>query len=605
MSRRGQPLETKDRLVRLIREDGVDLSAAARACEISTRTASRILAEVDTPQRSLPFSGEIQPPANVPPPNWGSDQPRPSHRAAFDANYHSHTFRSFSAPLSFEGFTLSRLRAAISLHRQGLFLESSNLALVCLGFAPVLAATIQRLYPAISLPRQLKHGSRGISRIIGEELEAQLVPRSGLCPSEFLPPTLFGATQFDLAFMGFSVWQHAFGDPDPETGIRPLYTRRWPTWAVQYYRYRRTFVAMTMDGPVDIVNDGKFTLIADHDEPHFLGAVLSVGEDAFSGISTRRARDTWIERYGDPKIIGTMPEGIAPNSPEGEKAMDALATIRNPGGYGLIPYGSTAQFIGLQATQGTIITDATANAVQNIAAVILGSDGTMTRGAGVYTSPIFEKVSHNIVNRDLTCIKRGINQGHIGTYLAYNYAGTIATASGWIEPVIDIPLPDPDADARIKSYAERVQKFHEILDKERANGFLVSQDRVSQLAKSLEIDEPTLAPMDQKTVQLDLAPNDVAKVVKVREARSSRGLPPLGDNRDELTIAEMDALSKSNSDEGTDALNAAESSDAPVNGSTSATGAAKEAGPENEVAKSGGAVVEGETNSGETAQEDE
>ncbi len=561
MSRTGTPRELQDRLRRLVREDNVSLVAAAHACEISTRTASRILA-VDrgvepVPQQALPFSGAIQPPAKVPPVNYSSDQPRPSRRGTFAANYHAHTFQSFAAPLSFDGFDLARLRRAISLHRQGLFLESSNLALVCLGFAPVLAATIQRLYPAISLPRKMKYGPRGLSRILGEEIENQLVPRSGLAPSEYLPPTLYGATSFDLAFMGFAVWQHVFGDPDPETGVRPLYTRRWPTWAVQYYRYRRAFVAITNDGPVDIVNDGKFTLIADHDEPHFFGAVLSVGEDAFSGISTRRARDSWIERYGNPKIIAEMPEGVAPNSPEGDAAMDALSTIRDPDGFGVVPHGANTQFIGLQATQGTVISDATANAVQNIAAVILGSDGTMTRGAGVYTSPIFEKVSHNIVKRDLTCTVRGINQGHIGTYLEFNYSQSIATAAGWTDPALDIPIPDPDADARIKSYGERVQKFHEIVSKERTNGFMVTQERANQLAMSLEIETPQLLDPTGKSPNLPDAL--VAPAMKVSEIRASRGQEPFGDKRDELSLAELDALGKSSAKDGSGALGSAES----------------------------------------------
>lgn len=39
--------------------------------------------------------------------------------------------------------------------------------------------------------------------------------------------------------------------------------------------------------------------------------------------------------------------------------------------------------------------------------------------------------------------------------------------------------------------------------------------------------------------RLDLAPTDMAKVVKVKEARASQKLPPLGDDRDELTVYEL------------------------------------------------------------------
>jgi hypothetical protein len=46
-------------------------------------------------------------------------------------------------------------------------------------------------------------------------------------------------------------------------------------------------------------------------------------------------------------------------------------------------------------------------------------------------------------------------------------------------------------------------------------------------------------------VRIDIAPTDTAKCVRVREVRAANGLPPLGDDRDELTLAELDALSKS------------------------------------------------------------
>lgn len=48
-------------------------------------------------------------------------------------------------------------------------------------------------------------------------------------------------------------------------------------------------------------------------------------------------------------------------------------------------------------------------------------------------------------------------------------------------------------------------------------------------------------PSAQPTARLDLAPTDVAKVVRVDEARTSQGLPPIGDDRGKLTITELDA----------------------------------------------------------------
>jgi hypothetical protein len=535
------PQELESRFIGLVRQ-GVNPREASRVAGISPRTGARILDRVDGgPQIGLPFSGAAQSPPVTPQPGWSSDQPSPPPPREFDPRYHGHAFKNYAAPIAFEGWTLERVRTALALHRMGNFLESSTLALVCLGFAPVMAALSQRMAPALALPRHIRSGNRGLSRVLGEEVEAQISPRAGLYPSDVFPATLYGATQFDSAMMGFSVWQHVFGEPDPETGIRALYTRRWPTWAVQYYRYRRTYVALTDAGPIDILNDGKFTLIADTDEPHFFGAILALAEEALDGVSTRNARASYIDRYGNPKLIATMPQSVGSNSPEGQAMMDALYTLRGPDGFSVVPFGAKIDFVSLAASQSTVMNDAMASNWQNIAATLLGSDGTMTRGTGVYSAPIFAGVRRDLVDRDLRVLVRGINQGHIGTWLKYNYAASIEANRGeWIQPVIDIPLPDPDADARIKSYADRVVKFHEIVAKERANGCVVTQERIDQLAASLEIDPPKLS----KDGSITISAAAVEKTMLVKEVRASQNREPLGDERDDLTVAELDAKAK-------------------------------------------------------------
>jgi len=47
---------------------------------------------------------------------------------------------------------------------------------------------------------------------------------------------------------------------------------------------------------------------------------------------------------------------------------------------------------------------------------------------------------------------------------------------------------------------------------------------------------------EQKQARFDLAPTDIAKVVRVDEARASQGLPPIGDDRGNLTIDALDQI---------------------------------------------------------------
>lgn len=472
-------------------------SVARAAAEAAERFAS-----APAPVVASPFAPGQQLPARVPPPAWSTDQPPPPpERPAFVAGYHDHTFQSFSAPLSFDGWGVERIRAAISQHRQGLFLESSTLAVSILGFAPVLAALGQAVAPALHLDRHIRGGSRGLARLVAAELEDQLVPRAGLLPSPYFPPTLWGSIAIDLRLPGFAVLQHVDGDPDPATGVRSRYTRRWPTWATQYYRYRRTFVALTTDGPVDILNDGKFTLIADEEEPHLTGAIAALGEEVLSGQSTRRARDSWIDCYGHPKWVGVMPEKIAPISPEGDAFVAAISTMMGPQGFGALPHGSEVDTVGLNGEASGSFREALDNVIIHIAMALLGSDGTIRAGgegaAGPYRSPMFQGVRRDLVARMLAAMVRGVNQGHIAPYCDFNYSSGIEAARArgqWVDPVLDIPLPDPDADARMKSYADRSKARAEIIQSDRAAGIAVTPDRLSKLTAALDLDPVELDP---------------------------------------------------------------------------------------------------------------
>jgi len=452
------------------------------------------------PPQPPPFGPGPRAPANIPVPNWDLDQPAPPREPfVYRPNYSNHTFQSFAAPIAFEGFGVERIRSAIAQHRQGLFIETSLLCVAVLSFAPVLAALQQAIAPALGLDRHIRGGSRGLSRLVAAEVEEQLVPRSGLLPSPYFPPTLWGTMAIYYRLMGFCVLQHVDGEPDPLTGVRPRYTRVWPPWAVKYYRYRQTFVANTTEGDVDILNDGKFTLVADETEPHFSGAILALGLETLDGTLVKQARASWINRYGNPKWVGTMPEKVGTRTKEGDDFFAALATILGPDGFGVLPHGATFQTVGLSGEASGSFKEALDNVILMVAMTLLGSDGTIRAGgdggAGPYRAPGFWGVRRDLISRMLAAMTRAVNGGHIAPYLDINYAAGIELAKArgtWVEPVLDIPLPDPDTDARIQAYAARVKVFFEIVDSWRENGFAFAQEDVNKLATRLEIDPPQI-----------------------------------------------------------------------------------------------------------------
>lgn len=482
---------------------------------------------------TAPFAPGPRGHANIPPLAWTTDQPPPPPRQfAFDPAYNRHTFQSFSAPLGFEGWTIDRIRNAVAAHRLGIFLESSTLAVTILGFAPVLAALSQAIAPVLALDRYIRGGTRGLSRIVAAELEEQLVPRRGLLPSSYFPPTLWGSMAIDLRLMGFAVMQHVDGDPDPDTGVMSRYTRRWPTWATNYYRYRKTFVALTSEGPVDITNDGHFTIVADEEEPHLTGAIAALGEEVLAGRLIQQARNSWIDRYGQPKWVGTMPEKVGVMSEEGLAFFAALATIVGPQGFAALPFGSKFETVGLDSKASGSFKEGLDSVIIHIAMTLLGSDGTIRAGgeggAGPYRAPGFWGVRDDLISRMLACIVRGVNAGHIAPYLDFNYSDGIARGKSrgvWIEPVLDIPFRDSEADARMAAHAARLKLRHEILTEERKAGLILTQERVDVLSKALELDTADLSSWSPEDDQWLIE----QKIIAPDEARTRRGLDPLPD----------------------------------------------------------------------------
>ncbi len=439
---------------------------------------------------SIPFSATPSPAGAIPPQAVLADQPPPPPEPPrYDRQYHSHTFRARLIPQVIGGWTVDRMRAAIDLHDQGSFWESSILAIAITRYAPIFAALKQRIAPVVGLPRQVLGGTRGLARIVAEEIRAQLAPRDGDIPHPTWPAYMWGSTAVAHAMMGFAVWQHVWGDPQPD-GTRLIYSRPWPTSAVQCIKYRRTYQALTEDGPVDIIDgDGKWSLIGDTDFPHYDGAVRALGAECLAGMYAQASRNSYADRHGDPKPVGTMPDKMVPNSPEGDAFFDAMYQITEPGAYAALPHGSDIKMLEASAQTSSVFKDILDNVWQHVAAALLGSDGTMSKGTGVYSAPVFAGVRLDLVRTVVKAIMRALNVGRIRPYVAVNYGLDRVSPL----PALDLPLPDVDKDARTKSYGDRVTTLHAILAAEKDNGCDVTQERVNQLAASLDVEAPTLA----------------------------------------------------------------------------------------------------------------
>lgn len=299
--------------------------------------------------------------------------------------------------------------------------------------------------------------------------------------------------------------------------------------------------------------DGRWVIFQKHAEKPWqqeacvLPAAMVWARHAFA------ARD-WTKgskAHGDAKVIGELPEGIALADEEGNASPEAAAYLKllqaligSDAPVGIAPAGSKTQFIANTSTAWQVWQELMLDAKKSAARIYLGTDGTLGAqgGApGVDISALFG-VATTIVQGDLGCIERALLTGLIEPWCATNF-----TDSRLVPRRVYL-IPDPDADRKHEAHAKRAAAFHAEIDAYKKAGFVLDQDTVNRIAAANGIDAPILAPAAEAKVPLEFAPTQRSTFVRVREARAADGLPPFGDERDEMTLFQLEEKLKSDSE---------------------------------------------------------
>lgn len=247
--------------------------------------------------------------------------------------------------------------------------------------------------------------------------------------------------------------------------------------------------------------------------------------------------------HGQAKIMGELPEGVSLQSAEGELSPEAAAfleilqdIVSGEAGAGIRPAGAKTDFLANGSTAWQVFSELIVNREKAAARIYLGTDaslGSVGGAPGVDIAILFGVASTKLQG-DFQAIEQALASGFYDPWCAINF-GTSQYA-----PRLAYQLPDPDASAKSKEAADAHDRLLDTIAKMRAQQMDVTQEVVNKLAIAYGVSPaPTLAADESRAVPLTLAPTDLATVVRVREARASQGLPPFGDQRDDMTISQF------------------------------------------------------------------
>jgi hypothetical protein len=250
--------------------------------------------------------------------------------------------------------------------------------------------------------------------------------------------------------------------------------------------------------------------------------------------------------HGRAKILGELPEAIPLGDGAGGLTPDASTflelltdVVAGDAAAGIIPFGAKATYLANNSTAWQVFHELIVNREGAAARVYLGTDAILgSRGGapGVDVAALFG-IATTRIQGDLEALERGFREGMLWPWRDLH--GVAAEDM----PCLAYQLPDVDADKKSEQEAAAIERLAASIKALKDSGLDVTQDVIDSLSRVLGVSVPTnLAQAETKIVPLPLAPTDVARVIKVREARASQGLPPLGDERDDLFVSELEAL---------------------------------------------------------------
>lgn len=327
----------------------------------------------------------------------------------------------------------------------------------------------------------------------------------------------------DLAMCGMAVLHHSYTASADGLSWTPT-VKVWNLETVDYDHASAAYYAWTRElGRVRIQHgDGVWTIIGSHaNVPHEHGAVIPLAMSVASNLTAMIDQNQTSNAIRSPKLIGTLPSSVPVRSEIGNDLEAALVKLLQGLGVSVVSNGTEVEKLEFNASGIGQFYDVTSKlSREDIYRALIWEPGTANAAGGNYVKEMgMRDVLYSCVKADTILAADALTEGLIRPFLYFNRGITETEAS------ISYPLPDPDEDARMKSYAERHEKLVAIIESRRKAGFEVTQRDVDLIAADLRVYAPRLA--DIGTEKELFAYHQRGRLFTVNEIRKSRGFAPL------------------------------------------------------------------------------
>ena len=388
------------------------------------------------------------------------------------------------------------------------------------------AAWSNRLAPSRGLAVVLRPAN-GTTRALAVAREAEgLFGARGVA----VTPATVADLNSDLADHGFAVGFNRWV-PRADGSRVDVQHLCWPMHSVCWNDAERRLETQLQDGTTMPIEhgDGRWAVYAKHEQtPWARNAAVIPGSLVWAARAyASRAWSAGADGAGHGKTLGELPEGTPIQDEDGNLTLEAkhlvellrqIASVENP--IGIVPAGGKVSRL-VDTGQAWQVFAELLKAKDRAANMIyLGQDvAKATGGSQRLSLEQLYGIRDDIVSGDLEALTEGVLTGVIEPWAALNYGDST------LAPVRAYDYPDADEDARKAAVAEQHKAFLERVSAYRSAGFLVTQETVDRIAADFRL--PAIPPLATIAPAMPLASTDIARVIRVNEARASLGLGPL------------------------------------------------------------------------------
>lgn len=348
--------------------------------------------------------------------------------------------------------------------------------------------------------------------------------------SQVFPPSELAAFVGDAIGIGVAI-----GELLPVEGRpHPVFSRLDPEF-LRFNRSENQWYYRSTAGLLPITpGDGQWVMLTlgGRVHPWQYGLAYAVAAAWIDKLHARSYDNNWQSKLANPARVAESPNGAT--EPQREGWFNAVAAWGVNSVFEAMP-GYKVSLLESNGRGHDAFNDTIIRSNGEIIVAIAGQEVTVDGGAGFQNGDMFRSIRADLIKETADGLAYCLNTQGVPPVMVSILGEKALYETAAVE--YDVTPPKDKAalaDAMTRT-GEAITKIDSALSQ---HGLMLD---IEHIIDQIGLRVKPIPTAEVKVAKLDLAPTDLAKVVRVDEARASQGLPVIGDERGVLTIGELDA----------------------------------------------------------------